>query len=627
MDWIGQMKTLDVFRKLMRGDVRHMAGYPFVSRKPDPRQRTEIGFSVSAPEKTGVSSLRVRQYFQALDACPDAHPHSVWILRSGKLIARGNWFPYSDRIPHMMFSLSKSVVSLAFGIACQEGLVTPEDRLVSYFPQKPALFRSPRMEKVTLWHLLTMTSTATFSEAGSVAEKDWVRAFLAGDCSGEPGSRFVYNSMNTYMLSAVLQKVTGMPLTEYLTPRLFEPMEIPVPFWETCPMGVEKGGWGLYLTVSDMAKLGQLLLQKGMWETSEGKKQLVPSQWVEEACSTQVLTGDEGITAGYGYQFWSFGKEGFQMNGVFGQRVIVLPDKDLVIAVTAGSRESFTDPIARITQEFFGEKAEPLSFRPLKPIPGAQRALRKTLDSLRAFHRYEGEESRRLSLWEKTGKDFREFSKELDGRRYRLEPGEGGPVPLVLACLTNNFLFSPKTVSFRFVSGEGSGEKREPGEKTGEEVQILFAGQGEEKFWIRAGLDGETRVFSQTINGDPFLLGAMARMARDEEDRPVLKIRLCFLETPCVREIKCVFYQHGGERKNSRVLLRFGETPDALTVESMVLAVMERQGENGRNLSEKDPFFQKVHVRVEPLFRPKRKGTELRSLAGTVERRKNSNIM
>jgi hypothetical protein len=171
----------------------------------------------------------------------------------------------------------------------------------------------------------------------TTAAKDgnWVRAFLALPVEHEPGTKFVYNSAATYMLSAIVQKRTGMTVRDYLTPRLFEPLGIDKPAWDTCPRGINTGGWGLNVKTEDIARFGQLILQKGKWT----EVQIVPAAWVAEATSKQVSNGDGGAsdwTQGYGYQFWRCRHGAFRGDGAFGQYCVVMPEQDAVLAITSG---------------------------------------------------------------------------------------------------------------------------------------------------------------------------------------------------------------------------------------------------------------------------------------------------
>jgi CubicO group peptidase (beta-lactamase class C family) len=251
------------------------------------------------------------------------------------------WKPYAADIPHHMYSLSKSVTSMAVGFAVSEGLISYDDSITKFFQRQIRSTADKRIYSVTIKHLLTMTSGAYIAnEATTVLRSDWVSYFLNSQLSFIPGKRFNYNSINTYILAAIVIKVTGMPLMEYLTPRLFEPLAISDIFWSKCPLGRECGGWGLHLKTEDTAKLAQLLLDDGVWEG----KQILPLDWVSTAtanladCSADTKYDDHpDVNSGYGMQFWR-NRDGksFRMDGMLGQYGLVLPQYDMVIATTAG---------------------------------------------------------------------------------------------------------------------------------------------------------------------------------------------------------------------------------------------------------------------------------------------------
>lgn len=379
MDLISQVKMADVMMKFLRGDMTRITPYPFTAGKPSFLPDGDPRLPRSTPEREGIPSGYLREFFRAADDSSSLPLlHSAAVLCHGKLVACVSRAPYTAALPHMTFSFSKTVVAMAVGLAAEEGLLSVTDKVVSFFPEKqPPLFRSPRMAALEVRHLLTMTSAANFNEAGSEMERDWVRAFFFSDCSSMPGEHFHYNSMNSYLLAAIVCRVTGKSLTEYLTPRLFDPLGIPPVYWETCPMGVEKGGWGLYLRVTDMAKLGELCLRGGVWEG----KQILPRSWVEQMHTFSVETGRRGMEL-YGYQQWSFpAPRSYQFNGVFGQYAVVLPEYDMVIATTGGDSALFYNRVLRAIDRFFGSGA-PARFafwREQNPACGVSRLCRDPL--------------------------------------------------------------------------------------------------------------------------------------------------------------------------------------------------------------------------------------------------------
>lgn len=297
----------------------------------------------SVPEAEGVSSEGILSFLGA--AAKSKHEfHSFMFLRHGKVIAEGWWNPYSRNLKHTMYSVSKSFTSTAVGFAVNEKRLTVDDKVISFFPDfMPDTIRE-NLRELTVKHLLTMSAGQEPDPTRTLVSRDsnWVKAFLAVPVINKPGSAFLYNSLATYMLSAIVQKVTGQKVIDYLTPRLFKPVGIQGMDWETDPMGINTGGWGLRIKTEDMAKLGQLYLQKGNWKG----KQLLPKEWVEEATTFKIQQSPESLQSkrdssdwlqGYCYQFWRSRHNSFRADGAFGQYIIVMPEQDAVIAITAES--------------------------------------------------------------------------------------------------------------------------------------------------------------------------------------------------------------------------------------------------------------------------------------------------
>lgn len=265
--------------------------------------------------------------------------HSIMLLKHGKVIAERWLNGAAPEVPHIMHSVSKTFVSAATGMAVAEGLLTIDDRIVDIFPDKLPESPSENLQAMTVRDLLTMTCGQS-REASSVREgdDDWVEGFLAAGVEHEPGTYFAYNSLGTYVVSAILQKLSGEKVVDYLEPRLFAPLGIEKPQWEESPQGINCGGWGLWLKTEDMAKMGQLLLNGGCWNS----EQLIPEDWVGEMMKKQVPTDrpyDKRAdwTAGYGYFMWMCSPGGARADGSDGQYIMVLPDYDAVIVLTSDS--------------------------------------------------------------------------------------------------------------------------------------------------------------------------------------------------------------------------------------------------------------------------------------------------
>jgi hypothetical protein len=292
----------------------------------------------STPEEQGVASSGILSFIDAVEQA-GLELHSMMLLRRGSVIAEGWWTPYRAELPHMLFSLSKSFASSGVGLAAQEGLLSVDDFVVSFFPEHEALYDSnENLKRMRVRHLLSMSTGHEEDTTGRLregADGDWVRAFLSLPVEREPGTHFVYNSGASYMLSAIVQQVSGKTLLEFLLPRLFEPLGIEEPTWETCPRGISTGGWGLSIRTEDIARFGQMYLQKGVWQG----KQILSEAWVEEATSLTISNGDGGASdwaQGYGYQFWRCRHGAYRGDGAFGQYCIVMPEQEAVLAITSG---------------------------------------------------------------------------------------------------------------------------------------------------------------------------------------------------------------------------------------------------------------------------------------------------
>lgn len=296
----------------------------------------------SSPEAQGISSKRILEFLDAVAASKHEF-HSLMILRHGRVVAEGWWAPYRAQARHMLYSLSKSFTSSAVGFAISEGRLKVSDNVVRFFPDELPEKVSEHLAALRVRDLLTMSVGHAQDSTGPIREhENWVKAFLALPIPNPPGTTFLYNSGATYMLSAIVQKLTGQKIIEYLTPRLFEPLGITEMTWETCPRGINTGGWGLSLRTESLAKFGQMYLQKGVWD----QKQVLPQAWVEEATSFKIqqpaadldrMKKQSDWHQGYCYQFWRCRHNGFRGDGAFGQYTIVLPDQDAVIAITSES--------------------------------------------------------------------------------------------------------------------------------------------------------------------------------------------------------------------------------------------------------------------------------------------------
>lgn len=297
--------------------------------------KTELDLPRTPPEQQGIASSAILQFVEALESQID-EIHSFMLLRHGNVVAEGWWSPYGREHPHTLFSLSKSFTSSAVGLAVAEGRFSIDDPVVSFFPDKTPPEVNSHLREMRVRHLLSMSTGHADDTWPHMANRDdaqWVKGFFERPVTYAPGTHFLYNTGATYILSAIIQKTTGLNLVEYLTPRLFQPLGIEQVSWQASPEGIMLGGIGLSLKTEDIAKFGQLYLQKGVWRGNR----ILPAAWVEAATTFQMSNEADppsDWTQGYGYQFWLCRHGAYRGDGLFGQYCIVMPEQDAVLAMT-----------------------------------------------------------------------------------------------------------------------------------------------------------------------------------------------------------------------------------------------------------------------------------------------------
>jgi CubicO group peptidase (beta-lactamase class C family) len=362
----------------MRAHTRALFGAAVIASQ----LRAQVGSSLprSTPEQQGIASSAILDFVRAADTSIDAM-NSVMIVRHGHVVAEGWWAPYDSATPHVLYSLSKSFTSTAVGLAVAEGKLNVDDQVLSFFPddapaQPPANLRAMRVRDLLRMSTGQQTEPSLFVPADStLRDASWVRRFFAHPVDFKPGTHFLYNSPATYMLSAIVQKTTGQTVLDYLRPRLFEPLGIEHQTWVASPEGVSAGAFGLNVRTEDIAKLGLLYLQRGVWNG----QQLLPAAWVDEATARQTSNGSAPTSdwdQGYGYQFWR-SRHGYRGDGAFGQYMLVLPQYDAVVAITSGVRDM------QAVMNLVWDKLLPaMGPSPLAEDPRARGALQTKLSAL-----------------------------------------------------------------------------------------------------------------------------------------------------------------------------------------------------------------------------------------------------
>lgn len=292
------------------------------------------------PEIEGVPSRSIISFLEKVKK-EQLELHNFMLVRNGKVISEGAWSPYDLNDKHEMFSITKSITSTAIGFALQENKLLLDEKIISFFPEFADIDMDEKMKLMTIRHLLTMTTGYFENMAGntelSQTEGSWIKEFLGLPLTYTPGTKFIYNSAASHILSAIISKVTKESMSEYLKTRLFVPLNITDYFWETDPEGNNTGGWGIRLKTEDVAKFGQFYLQRGMWEG----KQLLSKKYIDQATTFQISNADSSNEIdkqqGYGYQFWLSENGAYRAVGMFGQICLILPQQNALFIVTAGT--------------------------------------------------------------------------------------------------------------------------------------------------------------------------------------------------------------------------------------------------------------------------------------------------
>ena len=513
----------------------------------------EQAFVRATPESQGISSDLFAALLRELYASKDTEMHHFMALRHGKVICECNFAPYPKGMWHITHSMCKSITGMAIGMLIEEGKLKLDENIYDIFSDQINALSKIFRPVITVENLLTMTSGVTFNESGIVSGNDWLGSFLNASVNGKPGTEFQYNSLNTYVLSAIVTKRTGETLTEYLTPRLFGPLGITKYYWETCPKGITKGGWGLFLCAEDMAKLGQLYLQRGKWNG----QQLVSEYWIEISTARHLKTQND--TYGYGYQLWMEQRPGsFEYNGMLGQNVIIYPDMDMVLVTNAGNKEMFQDCIMlNIIRKYFPVNyhpadvlpENPLSYSLLKRLCGElengennnrstslRRGWKRNVVSRR--NHSDKKYSYRISAAVDRPSDHHSFMRAVSGRTYVMEQQNIGIAPLFVQVFHNNMTDGISEISFTYDAGNFCVSFTE-----GKVIHKLPVGFGK-------AADG-----CADLHGEHYLVATLGEFARDENDIPVLKLEITFIEECVKRKAHIFFHEDNG------IEIRWNETP------------------------------------------------------------------
>lgn len=567
MDITIQMRSIDLLIKLLKRDTEGIPQYGYAKQKQEPETLlVEQPLPRCTPEEAGISSSVVERLFRSVaDEVDSLGVHGMMLLRDGRVFAEGYWAPYRPEVPHMLYSASKSIVSTAIGMAYDEGLIDLDRRLEEIFTEYP-----PPSNKwarlLTLRNLLTMSTGIRFNEIGSALDKDWAKMFLESSPRFEPGTQFEYNSLNTYMLSAALQRITGQSVTEFLTPRLYEPLGIKNHAWEKCPMGIEKGGWGLSLCMEDLAKIAQLYLNKGMWQG----RRLLSEEWIAMATSPQIPTPNGELNQGYGFQIWMNANNVYQFNGAFGQYAVMFPDKNAAVVIFSGSGQLFarSSLMNMLTSCLWSAGDEPLP-----EYTEGYRRLREYTD-----HMVFSPTPSRPGL----GADPQQFDllmKKLDGKEYRLNDTSGSLFPQPLQSVHGCFSLGADIIRFS---------------KQDENTLAVTFYEHFERNTLYVKRDGGLADSRYGIKEERHLVSTRGVWMYDE-DEMCLTLFASFIETPDTRiiemrmmgeNIEVIFDERPSAEDATKMLLELAGLMDEKTIKRLAPAMKHVPGFNENTIND-----------------------------------------
>ncbi len=514
---------------------------PYYPQKTEISGEEEPYFKRAAPEKHGVSSGRLLAMLRAIEKEKRANVHALLCLKDGEVICECAHPGYGVNTWHLSHSMSKTVTGMAVGMLVDDGLLQLDTPVYTFFPE--VIYKDKNFDKITVRHLLTMTSGIKFAEAGSVTEQKWTEAFFASATAFVPGSDFAYNSMNSYILARIVVRVSGMGLMEFLEERLFGPLHITNKFWEKSAEGVEKGGWGLYMSAESWAKLGYMMLEGG---TFEGKH-ILSEKWVREASSALVTTPKTIGSYDYGYQMWSSdcGDE-YLFNGMLGQNVWICPKNRLVVVTLSGNNELFQNGKAQaIIERYLGidlsnDLSESCFGGDLLDLRDAEAHFFESRHWIRPYVSKRGI-SYRLGL-----KSRRPYPKEWDELigKYHFAKNNYGIVPLVIRGMQNNFKSSIDGIGF---------------EREDDSIFFLYS-EGGVHYRLEVGFyDFKESVID--LRGEKYIVRVMGEAMEDEDRNMLYKLEILFPEMPNTRMIKLSFGESG------ELIMRMSELPSEKIVD------------------------------------------------------------
>ena len=519
-----------------RGDPMVVPYYP---------QKTMINmpekpfFVRSTPEKHGISSKRIYNMLCELERERYANIHTIMVLRHGEVISECSSDGYSTNSWHISHSMAKTVCGMVIGTLIDEGILKLGDKLVDIFPE--IAYRDKKFPEITVEHLLSMTSGVDFAEAGVVTDNQWTETFFSASVKFVPGTKFAYNSMNSYILARIAERVSGGSFGELVRERIFHPLDIKNYLWEKGPEGTEKGGWGLYLSAESWAKLGVMVASGGVFLG----KRILSSDWVNCSTTAKVIAREWSENLDYAYHMWTVRRsDEYLFNGMLGQNVWICPKNDIIVVMLAGNNELFgSSPAFEIVRKHLGGKInDRLLRRDIAILKEKEAGFFNTRRWVTPR-----EKSRGLIFWLGI-KPAEAFDTKWDAvlGRYEFCQNNVGMMPLIVRTMQNNLPASIDEIRLR---------------REGEELYLDYRERGD-FYSLRVGLYGYK---SNTVNikGEAYIIKVMGEATVDANGEIGYRIQLIPTETASVRRLKI-------KRETDRITVEFSESPDNRVVENLL---------------------------------------------------------
>ncbi|MBO5906550.1 MAG: serine hydrolase [Clostridia bacterium] len=533
-------------------------------------------FRRTIPEHFGISSKRLFNMLSELEGERRANIHNLFVLAGGEVICECSRDGYGTNIWHLSHSMSKTVTGMAIGMLVDDGRLKVTDRLVNIFPEVP--YKDKRFADITVRHLLSMQTGVPFAEAGSVTEVGWTEAFFSSSLKFAPGESFSYNSMNSYILSKIVTRLTGMTLSAFLDERLFSPLGITNYFWEIGPEGVEKGGWGLFLSPESWAKIGYMFLSGGVFED----RRILSEEWIEESstrwATSPMSTGDFN----YAYQMW-VGRESEEIlfNGMLGQNVWICPKNNIVVVVNCGNNELFQmSPALDIIRKYLGcDIEDALSHSDIRTLHEREAHF---FDSRRWVRPLEKKRGLLYFLHLRSRESFDIRWSDILGE-YVLAKNNAGILPLFVTGMQNNLDTVIERISLS---------------RAGESLVFSFTESGVD-YSLEVGLY-EYKSTVLDFRGEKYAVSVMGEALTDRDGVGEYRIEFLFPEMPNTRMIKIKPDAAG------RITVTLSEVPNDKIVDLLIKKVPNQNGVAGFVLDMLERRFGEgfIQKKLEEIFSP-----------------------